>query len=603
MSVLIAKNIGECSRWTGVAVVVDVLRSSTTMCALLRKGARTVVVCPDGQTAAALVPLNKKFTVMSELNIALAHRDDSPFLAGKLPSGQPVLLVADETGRALVALSQASLVLLGGFCNFKAVARLLAAQQQDILLVPATVLSGREDEEDMLCVQAFKEVLQGTGTPEQFLVQMENTLRLGEWSRQCPATAQEDVNVALRLDVFSVVPQAVRAKTPNSVVCFACGREPDPAWATFTKPARPAQEKLSGGLRGFFSGLIRSVKEDLTDAQNALQQPAGNAPAQHNAAASAPAPSEEAPAASLKKHESDEVVLSGDTTFIKIPGGAVPEDLATQRLSIDISGGENVPAMHVATDPVRPRKQATPAPAAQEELVLQTPAVQPEQARPKKAVVLFSGGLDSTTCLYWALAQGYVCEALTVSYGQRHLREVVSAQAIARKLGVKHHLIDLNLPWLSSSSLVDEKQPLPDIAVEKIPQAGIPSTYVPGRNLMFLSIAGSLLDVIGADAIVAGPNAIDFSGYPDCTPAFFKAAGEALNRGTRRGVREGIEVLAPLMHMSKVQIVQLAAKLHVPFELTWSCYAGGEKPCGKCDSCKLRAKGFEEAGVHDTSLD
>ena len=120
---------------------------------------------------------------------------------------------------------------------------------------------------------------------------------------------------------------------------------------------------------------------------------------------------------------------------------------------------------------------------------------------------------------------------------------------------------------------------------------------------MFLSLAGSLLDAIGADAIIAGPNAVDFSGYPDCTPAFFKAASEALNRGTLRGVREGIEVLAPLMKLSKAEIVKMAVKLNVPLKLTWSCYAGGEKPCGKCDSCKLRAKGFAEAGVQDPSIE
>jgi 7-cyano-7-deazaguanine synthase len=221
----------------------------------------------------------------------------------------------------------------------------------------------------------------------------------------------------------------------------------------------------------------------------------------------------------------------------------------------------------------------------------------------KKALVLFSGGLDSTTCLYWALAQGYACETLTVVYGQRHARETESAHKIAQRLGVKEHVVTLNLPWLSVSSLVDEKQILPDISVEKIVQGNIPSTYVPGRNLIFLSIAGSLLDAIGADAIIAGPNAIDFSGYPDCTPSFYQAAAHALNYGTKTGVTEGIEVLAPLMHLSKTEIVRLASALRVPFELTWSCYAGGDKPCGHCDSCKLRAKGFEEAGVHDTSLD
>lgn len=221
----------------------------------------------------------------------------------------------------------------------------------------------------------------------------------------------------------------------------------------------------------------------------------------------------------------------------------------------------------------------------------------------KKALVLFSGGLDSTTCLYWALAQGYTCETLTVSYGQRHARETESAHKIAQRLGVKEHTVTLNLPWLSVSSLVDEKQQLPDIAVEQITEGKIPSTYVPGRNLMFLAIAGSLLDSVGADAIIAGPNAVDFSGYPDCTPAFYQAAANALNYGTKTGVTEGIEVLAPLMNLSKTEIVRLADSLHVPFELTWSCYAGGDKPCGRCDSCKLRAKGFAEAGVKDTSLE
>lgn len=222
----------------------------------------------------------------------------------------------------------------------------------------------------------------------------------------------------------------------------------------------------------------------------------------------------------------------------------------------------------------------------------------------KKAVVLFSSGLDSTTCLYWALAQGYTCETLSISYGQRHEREIETARKIGQKLGIKQHFITLDLPWLANGcSLVDSAQELPDVPLAEIEKQGIPSTYVPGRNLLFLSLASSLADSIGADCIIAGPNAVDFSGYPDCSPDFYQSAANAINRGTKMGVTEGVEVLAPLMHLSKAQIVTLAASLHVPFELTWSCYAGGEKPCGHCDSCKLRAKGFEEAGVHDTSLD
>lgn len=220
----------------------------------------------------------------------------------------------------------------------------------------------------------------------------------------------------------------------------------------------------------------------------------------------------------------------------------------------------------------------------------------------KKAIVLFSGGLDSTTCLYWALAQGYACETLTVSYGQKHEREVRAAKEIADKLGVKQHFVTLDFPWLASSSLVDGKQEIPDLPMEEIESGKIPSTYVPGRNLVFLSIAASLMDSLHADAIVAGPNAIDFSGYPDCTPMFFKSASEAINRGTEQGVTKGVEVLAPLMDLSKEDIVKLGVKLGVPFELTWSCYSGGEKPCGYCDSCKLRARGFAEAGVKDGAV-
>lgn len=221
----------------------------------------------------------------------------------------------------------------------------------------------------------------------------------------------------------------------------------------------------------------------------------------------------------------------------------------------------------------------------------------------KKAIVLFSGGLDSTTCLYWALDKGYICETLTVTYGQKHAREVRAAQTIAQRLGVKQHNVTLDLPWLAASSLVDKNQAIPQHDLADITNGQIPSTYVPGRNLLFLSVAASLADAIQADAVVAGPNAIDFSGYPDCTPDFFKAAAQAMNLGTERGVKQGLEVLAPLMDLSKTDIVKLGATLGVPFELTWSCYEGGETPCGHCDSCKLRARGFAEAGIKDGSVE
>ncbi|HBA61825.1 MAG TPA: 7-cyano-7-deazaguanine synthase QueC [Elusimicrobia bacterium] len=222
----------------------------------------------------------------------------------------------------------------------------------------------------------------------------------------------------------------------------------------------------------------------------------------------------------------------------------------------------------------------------------------------KKAVVLFSGGLDSTTALYWALARGYDCEAVSFNYGQRHARENTSARAIARLAGVKLYEIALKFPWFSSCSLVNGKLPLPDVSLSKIGSGkAIPSTYVPGRNLVFASAGFSLADAIGAQAVVLGPNVIDYSGYPDCRPAFYKALARAAAFGTRSGAGgKKIKLLTPLIKLGKAEIVRLALRLKAPLGLTWSCYSGGRRPCGRCDSCKLRAKGFADAGVPDPAL-
>ncbi|HCC47292.1 MAG TPA: 7-cyano-7-deazaguanine synthase QueC [Elusimicrobia bacterium] len=222
----------------------------------------------------------------------------------------------------------------------------------------------------------------------------------------------------------------------------------------------------------------------------------------------------------------------------------------------------------------------------------------------KKAVVLFSGGLDSTTALAWALAKGYECLAVSFDYGQRHDRENRSARAIARRLGVKLYEINLAFPWFASCSLVNKKLKLPDVKLSKIGRKGdIPSTYVPGRNLVFASVGFSLADAEGADAIVLGPNVVDYSGYPDCRPEFYRALQKAAAFGTRRGAAgRPIKILTPLIKLSKAGIARLGLKLKAPLELTWSCYSGGKKPCGHCDSCKLRAKGFADAGVKDPAL-
>lgn len=221
----------------------------------------------------------------------------------------------------------------------------------------------------------------------------------------------------------------------------------------------------------------------------------------------------------------------------------------------------------------------------------------------KKAVVLLSGGLDSTTCLYWAKKQGFKPVALSIRYGQRHVRELAAARAVARKAAVPIHEVTLSLPWLAaSSSLVDKSRRLPSLPLGKIGTTGIPSTYVPGRNTMFLSLAVSLADAVGAEAIVIGANALDYSGYPDCRPGFVRAF-EALARvATRAGVEgAAYRVHTPLMALDKAGIIRLGVSLGVDYGITHSCYdpAPDGTACGRCDSCALRRKGFLEAGVPD----
>lgn len=220
----------------------------------------------------------------------------------------------------------------------------------------------------------------------------------------------------------------------------------------------------------------------------------------------------------------------------------------------------------------------------------------------KKTICLLSGGLDSSVCLYLARSQGYEVVALSIEYGQRHYKEISWAQNMTRLLRVRHYFASLSMPW-KGSSLIDEKMKLP---LDRDPQCiskEIPSTYVPGRNSVFLSLAMSCAETEYADVIFIGANALDYSGYPDCRPEYLDAFIRALNVGTRLGVSgKSITIEAPLLHMSKKEIIHLGNQLGVPFEQTWSCYAGGDYPCGVCDSCRLRAKGFQEAGLLDPLL-
>ena len=211
-----------------------------------------------------------------------------------------------------------------------------------------------------------------------------------------------------------------------------------------------------------------------------------------------------------------------------------------------------------------------------------------------KAVILLSGGLDSATTLYFAKKNGFSCHCLIFDYGQRHKKELRSAVKIANQAGSGWQIVKINLPW-KGSALLDKNIKIPGRL-----QSAIPVTYVPGRNIIFLSFALSYAEVMGAKAIFIGANAIDYSGYPDCRPQFFKAFVKAAALGTKRG-SEGrpVKILTPLINKTKSEIIKLGIRLGVPYGFTWSCYKGGKFPCGKCDSCRFRAKGFNDAGLKD----
>jgi len=219
---------------------------------------------------------------------------------------------------------------------------------------------------------------------------------------------------------------------------------------------------------------------------------------------------------------------------------------------------------------------------------------------PRSAIVLLSGGLDSATCLLIARAEGLEVLALSFEYGQRHRVELERAAALASRYGAREHrVLRLDLPRPSASALTD-----PSIAIphDALGQDSIPITYVPARNTLFLANALAWAEAAGADQIFIGANALDYSGYPDCRPEFLEAFERAANLGTRAGV-EGrpFRIRAPLVHMTKAQIVLTARDLGLDFALTTSCYdpSSTGQPCCRCDSCLLREKGFREAGLQD----
>lgn len=218
----------------------------------------------------------------------------------------------------------------------------------------------------------------------------------------------------------------------------------------------------------------------------------------------------------------------------------------------------------------------------------------------KKAVILFSGGLDSTTCLAIAKSEGFECHALSFNYGQKHIAELDAAKKIAAHMNVNHIIVDLPTKQFSGSSLTDTQLNVPDFNNNK----EIPSTYVPARNTIFLSFALAFAEILKANDIFIGVSSIDYSGYPDCRPEYIHAFQKLANLATKAGVEEGlIKIQIPLVSLTKAETIQRGTELAVDYKMTVSCYRATADglACGKCDSCALRKKGFEDAMLPDAT--
>lgn len=220
----------------------------------------------------------------------------------------------------------------------------------------------------------------------------------------------------------------------------------------------------------------------------------------------------------------------------------------------------------------------------------------------QKAVILLSGGLDSAVTLYYAKDKGYLCHCLNFDYGQRHNIETENARMLAREAGAEFIAVELPFFW-KGSSLLDASIDIPRNRTAREIRSGVPSTYVPARNTVFLSVAASFAEAAGAEAIFIGAHFEDSSGYPDCRREYLEAFNKVIELGTKAGSEGRLKLEFPLIDKSKKDIIRLGASLGVPFRYTRSCYTGGERPCMTCDSCILRAKGFEDAGLEDPLME
>ena len=219
----------------------------------------------------------------------------------------------------------------------------------------------------------------------------------------------------------------------------------------------------------------------------------------------------------------------------------------------------------------------------------------------KKAVCLISGGIDSCVSSFIAKDQGFKIFSLSFNYGQKHLKEINCAKTISKYLKVENHIIfDIDLKEISKSALTNKDMKIPDS--KKLENIGnsIPITYVPGRNTIFLSISLAYAEVINAEVIFIGANSLDYSGYPDCRPEYFKEFNKLAEISNKKGIEGNpIKIITPLLNLNKSEIIKRGLNLKVPFDKTWSCYKGGNKACGKCESCLLRLMGFKDAGLKD----
>ena len=215
----------------------------------------------------------------------------------------------------------------------------------------------------------------------------------------------------------------------------------------------------------------------------------------------------------------------------------------------------------------------------------------------KRSVVLLSGGLDSATVLAYALSHGYEATAISFDYGQRHSVELESGKRICQYYGIERKVASFDMKQIGGSSLTSDMK-VETRSIDEIPDS-IPTSYVPARNTIFLSIASAYAEVLGAGTVFIGANAVDYSGYPDCRPKFFNSMENTINLGTKLGQDSRLRIAVPLQYLTKGEIISMGMRLKVPYELTHSCYNGEEEACGECDSCLLRLKGFMDSGFRD----